>query len=68
MKKKFRLVKILFNFLLVGALVTILFQNNQNVEIELLAWQTELSLTFLIIGAAFLGSLITFITGLILGK
>ncbi len=68
MKKKFRLVKILFNFLLVGALVTILFQNNQNVEIELLAWQTEISLTFLIIGAAFLGSLITFITGLILGK
>ncbi len=68
MKKKFRLAKILFNFLLVGALVTILFQNNQNVEIELLAWQTEISLTFLIIGAAFLGSLITFITGLILGK
>jgi uncharacterized integral membrane protein len=68
MKKKFRLAKILFNFLLVGALVTILFQNNQSVEVELLAWHMEISLTFLIIGAAFMGALITFITVLLLGK
>lgn len=68
MKRKFKLVKILFNFLLVGGLVTILFQNNQSVEVDLLAWQTEVSLTFLIVGAAFIGALISFITVLIVGK
>ena len=65
---KIRFWKIGINVLLLALLCVILFRNSQPVEVDLLFWQAEISLVFLLIGTAILGALITFITVMIKGR
>lgn len=67
-KSKFKLFKVFINIILLGCLGVVLYQNNQAVQVELLAWKVEVSLTFLLMGIALLGALITFLTVVWIGK
>lgn len=67
-KSKVRFWKIGLNVLLLGFLIATLFQNNAPVSVDLLFWETEVSLSFLLLGTAVLGALITFFTVLIKGR
>lgn len=57
-KSRFRIVKIVLNFILLLLLIIIAVQNATTVHLRLLFWQGEISLSILVFIAGALGALV----------
>ncbi|MEM8523513.1 MAG: lipopolysaccharide assembly protein LapA domain-containing protein [Bacteroidota bacterium] len=68
LKSKFRTFKISLNIALLAALVVVLVQNVQLIDVEILFWEAHISLSVLLLGTAILGASIVFIAVLLFGR
>ena len=62
LKSKLAIGKIGFVLLLLFVFVVVLFQNPRPIAVELLLWEVNLSLSFLLLGVALLSAFIVFVT------
>lgn len=68
LKSKFALGKLGLTLALMIALIVVLFQNTRPVAVELLFWEVNLPLTFLLLGVSLISATILFFIVLIKGR
>ena len=67
-KSKLAFWKLGSTLILFAALTVVLFQNTSPVRVDLLLWEANISLSFLLLGVSMISAIIVFVLVLISGK